>query len=201
MTNLTFKIAIAQAAYPGFALEEAGDSHVIAPYDDGVLLAGIDGLGHGPKASHAATAAAEALREQPSQPVRWLLERCNLSIRGTRGAAVSLASVKLQARQLEWAGVGNVTGIILRNGTADKKQETLLAQGGVVGFRMPNVRSVNLPIHPHDTVILSTDGIRSGFLEDAPLTQPPQQLADFILEHHKRDTDDALVMVCSILPA
>jgi phosphoserine phosphatase RsbX len=200
LTGLSFQFAVARAAYPGFSVEESGDCHVVEPFDGGILLAGIDGLGHGSKASQAATAAAAALRQYASQPPQWLLEHCNVAIRGTRGAAVSIASINIAAHEVEWAGVGNVTGIIVRNGSTGRKRETLLAQGGVVGFRMPRIRSVSLPIHPHDTIILTTDGIRSGFLEDSPLWQAPQQLADHILERHKRDTDDALVMVCNLFP-
>lgn len=196
MTDLAFTFHVAQAAYPGFSLEEAGDSHVIAPFDDGILVAGIDGLGHGPKAAEVAATAADALRQDPSRPVQWQLEHCNRMLRGSRGAAVSIASINTATLQLEWAGVGNVTGMMVRS--RGKKRETLVGQGGVVGFRMPNIRAIQLPVGPDDTLILTSDGIRSGFMEDAPLPRSPQQLADHILEHYKRDTDDAMVVVVSL---
>ena len=38
MTDLSFQFAIAQAAFPGFSLDQAGDSHVVEPFDDGNQL-------------------------------------------------------------------------------------------------------------------------------------------------------------------
>ncbi len=199
MTVLTHQFAVAQTAYPGFSLDQAGDRYLIAPFDEGLLIAAIDGLGHGPKAAEAAIAAVDALRQDPAQPVTWLLQRCDRALHGTRGAAVSLISVSYSEQQFEWAGVGNVAAVILRDSAEDGRHEALLSRPGVVGFRMPHIRVVRLGINPYDTLILTTDGIHSGYLKDAPLQQPSQELADHILTQHARGTDDALVVVVRLL--
>jgi negative regulator of sigma-B (phosphoserine phosphatase) len=97
--------------------------------------------------------------------------------------------------------VGNVAGIILRHTSDGRKNESLLTRGGVIGFRMPSIRSVCLDLAPGDSLILTSDGIRSGFMEAAPRHDTAQQLADHILAQSKRDTDDALVLVLRLLPA
>ena len=200
MNSLSYQFAVAQTAYPGFALEQAGDRHVVEAFEQGVLIAVIDGLGHGSKAAQAGIAAADALRQHPDKSAAWLLEHCNRAIRGTRGAAISVVSIQTRQQQLEWAGVGNVLAILGHDAADDKRHETLLAQGGVVGFRMPRLRPVRLAVYPYDTLILTTDGIRSGFMEEAPLHAAPQQLADYILEHYQRGTDDALALVARLFP-
>ena len=65
---------------------------------------------------------------------------------------------------------------------------------------MPTIRPARQEVGPFDTIILATDGIRGGFLETAPLDDSPQAIADHILEHHKRLTDDALVVVLRLIP-
>ncbi len=196
ISKLSLQIAVAQTAYPGFALEDAGDRYVVEHFDQGVLLAAIDGLGHGPKAATAAIAAANTLKQHPHESPKSLLEHCHRTIRSTRGAVISLASINILNRQMTWMGVGNVKGVLLRaDSNSTQKREHLLLRAGTVGFRLPTLRPSQLTINPYDVLIFVTDGIRSGFLAEAPVKEPPQQLADHILEHHKRDTDDALVVV------
>ena len=47
---------------------------------------------------------------------------------------------------------------------------------------------------PGDTLILATDGIGTGFMDQAP-DAGPQQTADRILASFGKGTDDALVVV------
>jgi hypothetical protein len=45
---------------------------------------------------------------------------------------------------------------------------------------------------------MATDGVRSGFSRGLPSRLTPQRLADLILAHEARDTDDALVLVARL---
>lgn len=200
MTQLSYQCAYAQAAYPGNSPEQAGDRFLVQATRRGVLVAVIDGLGHGEKAATAALAAVDAFQQDVNRPVKAQLEHCSRSIRVTRGAAVSIAQFDAANAQLEWAGVGNVyAGVVRSQDTL--KRESLLSRGGVVGFRLPTIRPSNVSIYPYDTLIMATDGIRSGFLQDAPLRQSPQMIADHIHANFKRDTDDSLVVVLRFVPA
>ena len=71
---------------------------------------GIDGLGHGGEAARAAQAAAEVVRASPSRDLVTLVQDCHAALRGTRGAAISLAFVSAANGRVTWLGVGNVEG-------------------------------------------------------------------------------------------
>ncbi len=179
---------------------ESGDLHVVVPFADGMLVAVIDGLGHGPDAAAASRAAAEVLAAHPGEQVLTLVELCHEEMRRTRGAVMSLASFSAAESSLTWTGVGNVEGTLhRRHVTTEMRREPLTTRGGVVGDRLPPLRAASVPVARGDTLILCTDGIRSRFNEDLALERSPQEIADAILAGHRRDTDDALVLVARYL--
>lgn len=188
----------------GAALEAgaSGDLHVVAPFPGGALVGVIDGLGHGPEAAVAAREAARVLAAYPTEPLQTLLERCHEALRRTRGAVASVASFDARASVMTWAGVGNVEGVLVRaDRSAGRDRETILLRGGVVGYQLPAVRAAPVPVAPGDTLVLATDGVRSGFAERAFAGGTPQEIADAILAAHGRGTDDALVLVARYLGA
>src|SRR5689334_23199062 len=71
----------------------SGDLAVVSLLPEGALVAGIDGLGHGSEAARAARKAAEVVCEGRSRDLVMLVQRCHAALRGTRGAAISLAFV------------------------------------------------------------------------------------------------------------
>ena len=109
---------------------------------------------------------------------------------------MSLASCSAVTRTMTWLGVGTVKGVLLCPvGRGDRTRERLLLRGGVVGYNLPTLRPSALPIARGDTLILATDGLRSALVEDLVLGDPPQQMADALLDLHRRGTDDAMVLV------
>jgi negative regulator of sigma-B (phosphoserine phosphatase) len=70
----------------------------------------------------------------------------------------------------------------------------------VVGYQLPSLRPSTTRVESGDTLILTTDGIESGFRRQLSSGPPsPQQLADRILAEHRRESDDALVVVARYL--
>jgi hypothetical protein len=180
--------------------DESGDGYLVESHPDGVLVAVVDGLGHGPKAAEVTNVAIAVLEGNADKPLDFLFERCHRELAGTRGVVMSLASFSLRDGRMTWAGVGNVTGLLLRaDSQAERARETLLPRGGVVGYRLPSLYPVVISVAPGDALIFATDGLRSGFTEDVPLKDAPQQIAEHILEHYGRGTDDALVLVARYL--
>jgi serine phosphatase RsbU (regulator of sigma subunit) len=109
---------------------------------------------------------------------------------------MTLASFDLEADTLTWLSIGNVTGLLMRaDPSVIPARQHLLLRGGVVGYRLPPLRTFTETLSRGDTLILATDGIRSSFLEDIPMGKPAQQMADHLLLNHSRQTDDALVVV------
>lgn len=186
--------AVATLTLPGQV--ESGDRHVVKPFFNGVLVAVVDGLGHGAQAAQAAETAVAALVSKPQDSVISLLRRCHESLRGTRGVVMSIASFNALKETMSWLGVGNVEGILLRADTkANPATETPVLRGGVVGVELPTLQAGIVPVARGDTLILTTDGVESRFAHDLPLSLSPQKLADHILAHYQKGTDDALVLV------
>jgi serine/threonine protein phosphatase PrpC len=132
-------------------------------------------------------------------PVISLVERCHEKLRRTRGVVLSLASIEPDQGMMTWLGVGNVQGVLTRaNYAKGPRQETLLLRGGVVGSQLPSLQATVLPIARGDTVYFATDGVKSEFSETLTTLENPQRAADRILEHFRRGSDDALVLVARL---
>ena len=188
------------AALPLAGEAESGDSYLIKLLPHGALLAVVDGLGHGREAAAAAKTAVAALEDSAPESVISLLRRCHERLMKTRGVVMSLAFFNAQDSTLTWVGVGNVEGMLVRaDAKAHPARESVLLRGGVVGCELPPLRASVIPVFRGDTLILSTDGIRHGFAEELTLSDSPQQIADRILAHSGKGTDDALVLVARYL--
>jgi negative regulator of sigma-B (phosphoserine phosphatase) len=192
------EVGAAAAALHGESV--SGDEHVVLPFGGGVLVGAVDGLGHGDEAAHAAGRALSVLAEDPGAPVPTLFERCHARLARTRGVVMSLAAFDAAKHRLTWLGVGNVEGTLVR---ADAESmwptESILLLGGVVGFQLPTLRPSTTELRRGDTLILTTDGIEGGFRHGLRPGTPAQDLADQLLEDHRKQSDDALVLVARYL--
>jgi hypothetical protein len=188
---------VAKFVLPGQG--ESGDQHLVCCNRNGILVAAIDGIGHGEAAANAARAAAALLRSSADEPIISLVERCHEKLRATRGVVLSLAFIEPERGMMTWLGVGNVQGVLMRadakNGNA---QESLLLRAGVVGSQLPALQGTVLPITQGDTLFLATDGVRSDFSMALSARENPQRAADRILEHYGSGNDDALVLVARL---
>jgi len=184
------------ASLPLGGESESGDYSVVKSFDHGMLVAVIDALGHGHDAAQAARVAAAALEQYAHEKLEDLFRRCDDLMRDTRGAAISVASIDRRNRTMSWLGVGNVTGALVRaDTTADQRVKRLIVRGGVVGLRLPELRSSAMPLLPGDTLVLATDGVRIDFTDSLPAKVGPQPLAEQILQRYATHNDDALVLV------
>lgn len=190
--------AVAGRALPGQV--RSGDLHVVKEFPRGVLVALVDGLGHGEDAAEAAGLAATMLEEHAEEPVEALVRRCNEELRGTRGVAMSLVSLNAPGLTMSCLGVGNVECVLIRGrGHATTARESVMLRGGVVGYSLPQLRASVFPYSRGDTLIFATDGVRPGFAADLSWSERPQQAADRILTQFGRGTDDALVLVAEVI--
>lgn len=186
---------LATMPYPGES--ESGDWYLVKPFRDGVLVAVVDGLGHGHDAAIATRLATATLEQYAHEPPKRLFLHCNEVLRPTRGAAISMASFDRQRRTMTWLGVGNVSGTLVRANSANGvRTDNLILRGGVVGSNLPALQPTVVPVAPGDTLVFATDGVKRDFADALPShTGSPQQLADRLLRSYARHTDDALVLV------
>lgn len=180
--------------------EMSGDLAVVRLVPGGALVAGIDGLGHGREAARAARKAAAVLRERPSRDLVWLVQRCHGALRGTRGAAISLAFVSAPDSSMTWVGVGNVEGRVLSGDPASARPKgSLVLARGVPGHELPAVRAATIAMRPGDVLLLATDGVDPGFADALELSGSSQTISERILSDHWKASDDALVIVVRYL--
>lgn len=192
------EVGVTGRALPGEA--NSGDREVVRAFPGGVLIAVVDGLGHGAEAAEAARRACLTLERNPAHPVSELIQRCHAELVNTRGVAMSVASLAVRDGMLSWVGVGNVEGVLWRKDRAGAVVRSgLVTRGGVVGAQLPPLKAAVVPVAPGDTLVFATDGIAREFSENLSLEPTPQELANWILAQHGRPTDDALVVVACFL--
>jgi negative regulator of sigma-B (phosphoserine phosphatase) len=178
---------------------ESGDLHMVCCNENGILIAVIDGIGHGEEAAEAARTAAALLQGSVDEPVISLVERCHERLKGTRGAVLSMAFISPEQKMMTWIGVGNVQGVLVRaNAIRGNAQEPLLLRAGVVGSILPALQASVLPVSRGDTVFFATDGIQTDFPTSLSGRENPQRAADRILSHYRSGNDDALVLVARL---
>jgi hypothetical protein len=171
----------------------SGDGHLVVRGASRTLIAVMDGLGHGPEAHRATTAAIAVIAEFPDASLPSLFELCHGALRRTRGVVMTIASIAADG-QMEWMGVGNVEAIVVRS-LAPYAHEAIVTRGGVVGYRMPSFHLGGTHLDAGDVLVMATDGIRSGFISSVDPVLSPEIIASRILEEHGRGNDDALVVV------
>jgi len=173
---------------------------VVTVLPEGVLVAGIDGLGHGHEAARAARKAAEVVHEWPSQDLALLVQRCHDALKGTRGAAITLAFVSPSEGGVTWLGVGNVEGRVLSGDrSATQPKGSLPLGNGVPGHELPPVRATRIDLRPGDVIVLATDGVESAFADSLDVSGSTQAISERILADHWKPLDDALVVAVRYL--
>lgn len=170
---------------------ESGDRHLIRAFPEGLLVAVIDGLGHGHEAAMASDRAIAHLKTTSHLDVSLLLRGCHQVLRETRGAVMTLATITRDS--LTWLGVGNVEGILIRPGS----RIYVTQRGGIVGHELPFLSPSTVPLTVGDTLLFATDGLANDLSSAFPHLEEesPQPAADYLLSHFGKDSDDALVLV------
>lgn len=187
--------AVSASPYPGQA--HSGDAFLVQAIPDGVLVAVVDGLGHGDEAAAVAGRAVESLRASAGQPLLRCMTACHAALRGSRGVVMTLVAVHARSATLEWLAVGNVDAAVLRAGRrGDAVQRwSVPLRGGVVGDRLPPLRELSAPLAVGDTLVAATDGMAEALFDGIDLSSEIPELARGLHRRHARSDDDALVLV------
>lgn len=175
----------------------SGDHYLICRVADRILMAVVDGIGHGPEAARASRLAVSVLEAHADESLVSLFALCHKELRSTRGVVMSLALLDSSDDSMTWLGVGNVGGRLLRTDkTSIYSEEELLTYSGVVGHEIPAMLVFSvLPIFKGDVLVLATDGISYEFAKSVFTGRSAHQIANDILSKHSKGIDDALVMV------
>lgn len=179
-------------AYPGQA--RSGDAFLVEPTEAGVLVAVVDGLGHGEEAADVAERALASVYETAGQSPERILSTCHATLHGSRGAVMTVAYVGPDL--LHWVAVGNVDAAVLRPGRlgAPVRQWSVPLRAGVLGDRLPQLRDATVDLSPGDTLVVATDGLSPDFLDGVNPILPPRDMAERLHRTFARGDDDALVL-------
>lgn len=176
--------------------EQSGDAYIIRTVSAGVLVAVVDGVGHGAQAHDAADRVVRLIERSVDVEVSELIQRCHQVLLGTRGVVMSIAEFNTTENTLTWIGVGNVTGSLLRSDpAANAAREGLLTRGGVVGLQLPSIHATVKPLTRGDVMVVATDGLHPGLAEHLSVDAPLQEIADSLLAAHAHGNDDALIFI------
>jgi phosphoserine phosphatase RsbX len=177
-----------------------GDLSLVTYVFNGALVAVLDGLGHGSEAARASRTAAAVVRGYQDSDLLSLVRECHEALRKTRGVAMSVAFISGSEAKMAWSGIGNVEGRLLSSGPSPARAKgSLRLQSGVAGHELPLLTTSTLAIRRGDLLVFATDGIKTSFGDALEVTGSPQDIAQRILDHHGRMTDDALVLVVRYL--
>ncbi len=177
--------------------DDSGDRHTIVALPGGALVAVIDGLGHGSEAAEAAERAVASIEQHAAhEPLETLVKRCHTALLDTRGAVMNLAVFDARESTLTWIGVGDVHGrLLLKTSQPGYAQQDLLLRPGVVGRKLPPLQASVTRVRRGDLLIFATDGILPEFAENIRMERPAGEIAENIVEHYCKKTDDALALV------
>jgi anti-sigma regulatory factor (Ser/Thr protein kinase) len=174
--------------------DESGDGWAVSCDLDGATLLGVDGLGHGPEAAKAACAAVGSLEQRRSQAPAEIMQNAHEALRITRGAAMSVARIDYTTDSLQFAGIGNVNGVVY-DGAG---RRALVSHNGIVGHNMRKVQEFTVACPPGALCVLHSDGIQTQWdLLDYPglNTRAPALVAAIMMRDFIRRRDDAMVLV------
>lgn len=169
-----------------------GDAALIRQTAAGyVLLAVVDGLGHGPDAAAASRAAIQWLDLMPPETsVNDAMQELHRELRGTRGAAATLCIIK--EFQLEICAVGNVALMCVNCSIP------LVLSAGVLGHQVSRFRIGSCQIRNGARLALLSDGLSQRFRLEEYRQLAPQPACQEIMNRYRRKEDDATVLIADV---
>jgi len=173
--------------------EVCGDALSVSDAGNVRTLLVVDGLGHGPEAAEAAVEAVRLFHRYNGHTLTDLLDYIHGGLRSTRGAAVSIARFDPATKNINFAGIGNVAGVIITAGETKR----MVSMAGTAGFNTRKIRAFDYPF-AQGLIVLHSDGLASSWTIDRYpnlATLHPSLIAAILYRDFTRVRDDATVLV------
>ena len=187
-------LTVGAVCLPVHGEQACGDAWAMKQRQNTTLLMLADGLGHGPDAAAAANLAVAIFEKQERRSPAELLELIHAALRTTRGAAVAVAEVALGQRCVRFAGVGNISGLILTGETS----RNMVSHNGTAGVNVPKIQEFTYDWPEGGLLVLHSDGVATRWsLADYPglVCKDSALIAAVLFRDHKRLRDDSTVLV------
>jgi len=173
----------------------SGDKWKVSHINGGVYCLLVDGLGHGFEAAEAAKLAVKQFSDNLTLNPGSMIQAIHNALRGSRGAVGAVAKIDFNRQELVYAGLGNISGIIVTNN--DHKHLTSL--NGTLGYESRKITEFTLPWAPMSTLIMHSDGLSSKVSEELVdldcIGMSAGIIAASVFLHQAKRSDDATIMV------
>jgi anti-sigma regulatory factor (Ser/Thr protein kinase) len=178
---------------PAEGYTQNGDAYLIRAQGSRLLLAMIDGLGHGEAASDCARAAVWTIERNMTQPLEPIIRATHEALRELRGAVMGLAAIDRAAGTIEYAGIGNTDFRVI----GGREPLRFISLNGTLGSRLERVKVFKENLPRVATMIMATDGISERWdVENYPglLGLHPQLFCATVMRDFSRPNDDATIL-------
>ena len=175
--------------------QACGDQWTFQERAKGCRLTMADGLGHGRLAADAAEAAIGTAMTYPDEAAPDLLQRIHDALRPTRGAAVAVAEIDPGARVVRFAGIGNISGVVIPESGPVRRMVSL---PGTAGHEARKIVEFSYPWDSRCLVVLHSDGLQTHWSLDAYpglFERHPSLIAGVLYRDFCRGRDDVSVVV------
>ena len=168
-----------------------GDAYFIKEFDNKLLVAVIDGEGHGESAAIAANSLIDILERDFKLPLSDIIKNFHVKLKhsgNTRNAVVGLCLIS--ENKLTFCGVGNVDVRVIGEHIHP------FSKAGLVGKNITTIVEQTYDCTGKEILIMYSDGISAKFsIKDLPLDKTAQEITEFIDKNYGRGRDDQTVMV------
>lgn len=177
--------------------EVSGDAWALARAAGALVLIVADGLGHGLMAAQASAEAIAAFRRAEDYAPTAVLGKVHLRARSTRGAAVAVAYVDPGKAKVRYAGIGNISGVLI----GGSKPVMMISHNGTAGYYSPRFQEFEYSLPSPGLVIMHSDGLHTSWnLDEYPglRRRDPSVIAGVLYRDAARNRDDVCVTVAKI---
>jgi hypothetical protein len=153
-----------------------------------------DGLGHGIGAAEAAREAITTFQQRAQSSPAQILGYIHDALRKTRGAVAAIAEIRPKEQVLLYAGVGNITGVVMDS----RGRRSLVSHSGTLGATVSKIQEFKSEWSSNAILVLHSDGLQSKW-DLSPyaglVNRHPALIGGALLRDFRRQRDDAGVVV------
>ncbi|HEY1986397.1 MAG TPA: SpoIIE family protein phosphatase [Terracidiphilus sp.] len=190
----TGQLQIAGLAVPYPGEKHCGDAWTCHRTPERTVCLLVDGLGHGWDASEAAREAVVTFHKRVELAPGHILSYVHEALRKTRGAVAAVVEIRPRESSLTYAGVGNISAVVLSRGTS----RSLVSHNGTLGVATSRIQEFKSEWPADGVLVLHSDGLQSRW-DLSPyaglLARHPAVIGGALLRDFRRHRDDASVVV------
>lgn len=158
------------------------------------LILVADGLGHGPGAAEASLKAVSIFQENTNLSPKQIIELAHPALRSTRGAAMAIAEIDFEQQTLRFAGVGNISGVIV----TETDSRSMVSYNGTVGHQVFKLQEFTYPWSKAGLLVMYSDGLATQWRLDRYIGlagKHPSLTAGVLYRDFQRGRDDVTVLI------